>query len=58
MSEMLTRVSPEDFDSMIGTEESTEYELRMPFGVDVMLVLPEEQTQPDHCGLATGERRW
>lgn len=50
----LNPLSSEDFDAMMG-EGSTDREIVMPFGFDVMLVLPEGQEQSNNvCGVDTG----
>lgn len=50
----LAPLNPEDFNAMMG-EGSPDQPLRVPFGAEVMMVLPEGQTQPDHvCDVATG----
>lgn len=54
MSETLAPLSPEDFDAMMG-DDAADHEIVLPFGLDVMLVLPEDQEQSDHvCGVDTG----
>lgn len=53
LNNALTSLGSEDFDAMMGDEFGPE--LKMPYGLDVMLVLPEDQVQSDHvCNVATG----
>lgn len=50
----LSSLDPEEFQAMMG-EAGLEQQLRVPFGADVMMILPEDQTQPDHvCSVETG----